>query len=44
MTMQRRLEPDERFLAFLDDIYAVDERAVFTAIQGFRTHTGIEVH
>ena len=42
--------PGERLMAFLDDIYAVDERpdrteAVHTAIeQELRFHTGIEVH
>ena len=44
------LDPGERLMAFLDDIYAVDERpdrteAVYTAIeQELRFHTGIEVH
>ena len=50
VAIQNRLDPGERLMAFLDDIYAVDERpdrteAVHTAIeQELRTHTGIEVH
>ena len=48
VAIQNRLEPGERLLAFLDDIYAVDERpdrteAVYTAIeQELRTHTGVQ--
>ena len=50
VAIQGRLAPDERLMAFLDDIYAVGERpgrtaAAYTAIQEeMRTHTGIEVH
>ena len=50
VAIQNRLVPGERLMAFLDDIYAVDERqdrteAVYTAMeQELRFHTGIEVH
>ena len=50
VAIQNNLDPGERLMAFLDDIYAVDERpdrteAVHTAIeQELRIHTGIEVH
>ena len=50
VAIQGRLAPDERLMAFLDDIYAVGDRprhtaAAYTAIQEeLRTHTGIEVH
>ena len=50
VAIQGRLAQDERFMAFLDHIYAVGDRpersgAAYTAIQEeLWTHTGIEVH